>query len=242
MDNSKMIRTLCEQLDLPIYLFEKEIGVASGTVSKALQKDTPISKSLIWKISKRYPHVSEEWLTTGNGEMFLPVEKEKNNKNEVRAVAHENYMEVPYLPAIAQAGYVSAYTDRLISGTNSNLNEMDTKLVPREYEKGNYLVVEIVGDSMDDGTDRSIAEGDKLLVKELERDAWNYKLNNKRYLFLVATREGVVCKQITDQDVDNKVITCHSFNPVYRDYILNLEQDVLQLFYVKKIVEKQIRL
>ena len=35
-------------------------------------------------------------------------------------------------------------------------------------------------------------------------------------------------------------ITCHSFNPLYDDYIVNFT-DIYQIFYVKKIVERRLK-
>jgi hypothetical protein len=111
-------------------------------------------------------------------------------------------------------------------------------LVPKEFETGKYLVIEVNGDSMDDGTRRSIIEGDKLLIKELERSLWNSKLNFKRYVFAIVHKDGIVIKEITDHNPQKATITCHSWNPIYEDFILKLS-DVYQLYYVKKIVERK---
>lgn len=232
----KALKKVTNQAD-----FSYKLGYNSTYISEILNEKEPISEKIIAKLEEKF-RINPKYIKSGIDEMFLATDSAVSKVNEVKPVAHEQYMEVPYLPAIAQAGYVSDFADTLITGAGTSIVEMDTKLIPREYEKGNYLVVEIVGDSMDDGTDRSLAEGDKLLVKELERSAWNYKLNHKRYLFVIATKEGVVCKQVTHHNVERKIITCHSFNQIYHDYYLNLDTDVLQMFYVKKIVEKQIRL
>lgn len=155
--------------------------------------------------------------------------------NEVKPVANEDFMMVPYLPASAQAGYALGFND------NTPPENIRTMLVPREYEKGLYMVIEIIGESMDDDTSRAIVNGDKLLIKELDRGSWVFRLPFKRSLFVIVTKDGVVCKQIIDHDLDRRTITCHSFNPSFEDFTLSLETDVLQLFVVKKIVEKQIR-
>lgn len=93
---------------------------------------------------------------------------------------------------------------------------------------------------MDDGTSRAICNGEKLLCKELQRIHWKNKLHFRQYIYIIVSREGIVCKQITSHDIDNGIITCHSWNPVFEDYTINLE-DVIQIFYVKKVVERRIR-
>jgi len=52
---------------------------------------------------------------------------------------------------------------------------------------------------------------------------------------------GVICKQITSHDINSGVITCHSFNPFYEDFQINIKE-IKQLFYVKKIIERTISL
>src|SRR5690606_36755570 len=118
------------------------------------------------------------------------------------------------------------------------LSNMETMLVPREYEKGNYLVIDVVGDSMNDGTLRSIRDGDRLLAKELDKTFWTSRLHFRQYLFTIISSEGIVTKQIIDHNVQDGIITCHSFNSAYNDYTVDL-RDVYQLFYVKKIVERR---
>jgi len=166
---------------------------------------------------------------------FLQVKDFDTNKLkiELKQVSFDDFMEVDYLPAKAQAGYLSSLED------NQHL-ELETILVPKEYEKGDYTVIEITGASMDDGSNRSICDGDKLLVKELQDNYTSKTLQFRQFLFVIVSREGVVCKQITNHDVEKGLITCHSFNPTYSDYTIDL-RDVYRLFYVKKIVERRIK-
>lgn len=154
-------------------------------------------------------------------------------RDEVKQVPFDDFMEAEYLPTIAQAGYLTSLED------NKHL-DLETILVPKEFEKGNYTVVEIGGSSMDDGSTRSICDGDKLLVKELEDNYINKPLPYRQFLFVIVSREGVVCKQITSHDLQTGAITCHSFNPSHSDYEINLK-DVYRLFFVKKIVERRIK-
>lgn len=156
------------------------------------------------------------------------------NKIEVKQVESVNFMEVDYISINAQAGYLNA-----ISGSDDQLNELDKMLVPKEFEKGYYMVVEVKGDSMNDGTNRSINAGDKILCKELQKHHWQNKLHIRNNLFVICSPDGIVLKQITGHNTETGVLTCHSWNPLYEDFTVNIE-DAYKLFYVKKIIDRQI--
>jgi hypothetical protein len=143
-------------------------------------------------------------------------------------------MEAEYLPITAQAGYLAGLEDK-------HPIELKKMLVPKEFEKGFYKVIEIEGDSMNDGTPRSICDGDKLLLKQIEGGDYLQKtLPYRNNLFIIVSREGIVCKQIVEQDIERGCIVCHSFNPLHKDYEICFE-DIIQLFYVKKLVERKIK-
>lgn len=154
-------------------------------------------------------------------------------QSTVTQVDSDQFMEAAYLPISAQAGYLDSME------SDNTIENLETMLIPKEFEKGNYLIVEISGDSMNDGSSRAIMSGDKLLCKELLRHHWSNKLHFKQYIFVIMSREGVVCKQITAHDIETGVITCHSWNELWKDYDVNLN-DVYKLLYVKKIVDRKI--
>lgn len=160
----------------------------------------------------------------------------KDLKNEVKQVSSDNFMEVALISINAQAGYLNSISEN----DEGFMNEMETILVPKEFEKGYYLVIEVNGDSMDDGTSRAICSGDKLLCQELQKIHWNNRLHIRQYIFVIVGTDGIVCKQITNHDLDNGNITCHSWNPLFQDYTVNMK-DIYQLFYVKKVVERRIK-
>ena len=173
--------------------------------------------------------INKEWVLTGKGAPFT----EAISVIELKQIAYEEFMEAKYLPITAQAGY-------LTSLEGNGKIELQKILVPKEFNKGNYLVAEIDGASMDDGTNRSICDGDKLLLKQLELNNGD-RLPYRNNLFVIVSKEGIVCKQIINQNLENGNITCHSFNNLYEDYDINL-RDVYYLFLVKKIVERRVKL
>lgn len=101
-------------------------------------------------------------------------------------------------------------------------------------------VVRVSGDSMNDGTSRSLSDGDEVLVRELAPSEWeNLPIRNR--LFIITSREGNVLKQIKEVNKEERYIVCHSFNTSFEDFTLNFD-DIYQIFVIYKIVQKQIRL
>ncbi|WP_314060084.1 LexA family transcriptional regulator [Empedobacter brevis] len=151
-------------------------------------------------------------------------------KNEVNQISNDNYMMVEYADLSASAGTLGG-------AILDNLPDSKIRLVPKEYEKGNYLVVRVNGDSMNDGTLRSLIDGDEILIQEHFLHTGD-KLPIRNNLFVIVSNEGSVIKQITEHNTSKNTITCHSFNPVYEDFKLNLD-DVYQIFIYKKIIRRK---
>ena len=115
-------------------------------------------------------------------------------------------------------------------------------LVDRNY-KGKYRVFEISGDSMDDGTTAALCDGDKVLCREVPRDLWDSRLPYRHWYFVIVCRsEGITVKQITDENMETGDIRCHPLNPLFNDFTLNLDRDVLELYNVVKIVDRNARI
>lgn len=180
------------------------------------------------RIANSIELLNSGWLLTGEGEMIKqPV------RNEVEAVPEDKYIMAEYADLRSFAG-------RLGGSDIEQLPETHKRLLPREYEKGNYLVVRVSGDSMNDGTSRSLSDGDEVLVRELAPSEWeNLPIRNR--LFIITSREGNVLKQIKEVNKEERYIVCHSFNTSFEDFTLSFD-DIYQIFVIYKIVQKQIRL
>lgn len=197
----------------PIY------DIINGKVKK-------ISTNYAKKILAVYPHYNYNWLTTGEGEML-------KIKSEVTPKAESDYMMVEYVDLRASAG-------RLGGADIDLLPETHIRLVPKEYKNGGFLVVRVDGDSMDDGTKRSLCDGDEVLIKE-KKDFHVKDLPIKKTVFVITSREGNVLKQIKEINTEEGYIICHSFNPIYPDFKMELS-DIYQIFIVCKVVARQISL
>lgn len=157
---------------------------------------------------------------------------------DARAVDEVQFMQVPFVPVPAQAGYLRGYGDL------EYIDQLPTLpvLVDRNY-KGKYRVFEISGDSMDDGTTAALCDGDKVLCREVPRDLWDSRLPYRHWYFVIVCRsEGITVKQITNENMETGDIRCHPLNPLFNDFTLNLDRDVLELYNVVKIVDRNARI
>lgn len=228
----------------------KVIDGVKGVTAYRIGKDTSISKqSILGYLDKgvkpnqnvsielaSYLGVNVEWLITGNGQMY----GNNNTYQEAEQISDINYMNVPLIHIPAHAGYKRGFGDEQYI---ENLPTIPV-IVDRAY-KGKYRVFEINGDSMDDGTVRSIAHGDKVLGREVKKEYWKTKLHYTKYHFvIVSISDGLLFKQIISHDVENLIITCHSLNPdksSYPDFEMSLT-DVAELYNIIKIVDRNIKL
>lgn len=218
--------------------FRFKFGLKQGELAEMFD----VSQSTVTRIEKGELDLKQEYITIldkflkPHGTTCQELGLEAKMVSNVKAVVGENYINVAYLSAKAQAGYLDSFNTQ----TDADyLNDLNTILVSDEYKKGNFLIVEDVGDSMNDGTIRSIPDGTKLLCKELDKNLWGYKLHYRTNLFIVVTSEGVVLKQIVSHDLAKGEIMCHSFNNLYSDYVVKMTE-IYKIFYVKKIIERKI--
>ncbi|RHO67724.1 hypothetical protein DW083_17260 [Parabacteroides sp. AF48-14] len=178
-------------------------------------------------------NINPEWLLTGKGEMLNRPTGQAN----ATIVENPQYMKVPVVHIHAKCGYLAGYGDL------EYIKQLPTMpvIVDKTY-LGKYMIFEAAGDSMDDDSRRSICDGDKVLGREVMRDLWRSKLHiNDWYFIIVHKTDGISIKKIIDHDVEKGIITCHSLNPLFKDYKIHLD-DVAELYNVIKIVERSARL
>lgn len=143
-------------------------------------------------------------------------------------------MKVELVPIYAQAGYLTEYADP------HYLEELPVHyFTTNQPAKGKYRAFEVYGDSMDNGDiAEAIPSGIIVVGREVGRQHWKSKLHNhkwKNWVF-VHKSEGIIVKQIADQDLNTGDITLRSLNPdkeKYPDFVINLN-DVAQIYNVIK--------
>lgn len=208
-------------------VLERSIGKSEGYLSNALKKKSDVSNDVVTAIIEQFPIINPTWLLTGEGSML----KSDNMKSNITPVKEGKYMMLEYVDLRASAG-------KLGIRDVTQLPDTHTRLVPREFENGNFLIVRVDGDSMDDGTKRSLSDGDEVLIKERQE----YQIDElpiRKALFVITTRDGNVLKQIAEVNTDEKYIVCRSFNSNYPDFKINFEE-IFQIFIVCKKTNSQI--
>ncbi|GEN74122.1 S24 family peptidase [Chryseobacterium lathyri] len=155
------------------------------------------------------------------------IDNDIKRVDSVTPIPFENYMMVEYVDLSVAAGE--------LGGNNvDELPESKKRLVPKEFDNGEYLVTRVDGDSMDDGSKYSIPDGTEILIKK-------YYLNNgdkmpiRNNLFVINAKDGKALKQIIEHNLDDGFIVCHSYNPDFKDYKIYME-DIIEIFLYRKIV------
>ena len=154
-------------------------------------------------------------------------------ENNVRPilVGGKEWADVPLVPFSARAGALCGFGDpQWLEDKQTMQVLVDSRL------KGDYVLFEVEGDSMDDGSRDSFLDGDVLLCRVVPQSDWQYSIKKRRATFcvLATKQDGIALKQITKHDRIKQVITCHSLNPAYDDYEVTLS-DVQAIFYVEEL-------
>ncbi|MDC8024918.1 S24 family peptidase [Elizabethkingia anophelis] len=205
-------------------LVAKAISFSRPNLSAALKgNETYLTENIVDKFCIAFPELNKNWLMYGEGDM-LKVQ------DGVTQIPYENYMWVEFEDLSAAAG--------TLGGNNvDELPETKKRLVPKEFDNGEYLVVRVDGDSMNNGTEISIPDGSEILIKR-------YYLNNgdklpiRGNLFVIVAKDGRALKQITEHNTDLGFITCHSYNEAFEDYNVLME-DILEIYIYRKIVSNR---
>lgn len=211
--------------------FEDICGLGNGFVSKI---GYSIREPKIELISKAFPELNTDWLVRGIGEML-------NNSNPVpkynEAVPiQQDVVYIPLVNQFAYAGYLDGYSDC------TYLEQLPKVPFIVDHEgHGNYIAFEVKGDSMNNGTEESYLEGDRLYCREIQPHLWaTSKLHLRKWDFVIVHEDGIVVKRIIDHDVENHTITIHSLNDMYPDRVIDL-CDVKQIFNVIESVRPRRR-
>ena len=207
------------------------------------------------KILVKFPMVSPSWLLAGEGEMFNKSTSELTKKSENIMQTEEyillqnkfnallsDYKElkkeaeplnpnaiiyVPLVNQYAYAGYLNGYQNETYMDTLPTI-----PFIADHEARGNYIAFEVKGDSMNDGTEDSYLEGDRLLCREIPFHLWkDSRLHIKKWDFVIVHDDGIIVKRITDHDIENHTITVHSLNELYPDRTIDLSE-VKQIFNV----------
>ena len=184
-------------------------------------------KPTIEKIQKSFPHWNIDWILYEKGEPTIDLPKDKIEILEAVPLNQNFIINVPLVNQYAQAGYLCGFQDATYIATLPTI-----PFIVDHEAKGNYVAFEVRGDSMNDGTEESYLEGDRLLCREIYPHLWvDSKLHIRKWDFVIVHEEGILVKRIIDHNVDNHTITIHSLNDMYPDRVIDLAE-VKQIFNV----------
>jgi transcriptional regulator with XRE-family HTH domain len=169
----------------------------------------------------------------------VPISTFFTEKYEAEILTNMHCVEVPIVPVYAYASFLHGHDD---TEYMDSLPTMSV-IIDRKYGKDGFLIFEVKGNSMDDGSKRALLDGDKILVKELDSDCCRTKLKTDDNFFVIIHRtDGIVVKQIVEHNVEEGVIRCHSINPSpeYHDFDIDL-REVTRIFKVAAIVGRKFK-
>lgn len=181
-------------------------------------KTKAFSYEIADKITTAFPEVDKNFLLTGEGTMLAGESEVKANAKELDPEGL-NWITVPVIPFRAMAGSTGWYEDVFAD----EWKEKRTVIAPLGAKAIDHAIFTVTGDSMEP----TLIEGDEILAKHVPFDC--YKENRLRIynysIWIIATKsEGILIKNITEHDVENHTITCHSFNDKYSDFVLDLSE------------------
>lgn len=229
------------------YTVSKNTGVSEATIGRLLKDVNKPNQATILTLASHFG-INSSWLGEGAGEMTLEVKKRVPESNAVPINIPETPLDVikrqdgtefldigegrflmvtPLVEQKAYAGYVSGWAD------TEFVEELPRHaVVVNKLHFGTYRTFRVQGDSMDNGTRESIAEGDLVTARKLHKKYWLSKLHlHKRSKWVIVKYDGIITKEIVDHDVDNGILHYRSLNPAYPDDFVHLDE-VQELYYI----------
>jgi len=233
----KRLEYLIDKKGITAYELSSSTGISQSTLSRIINKGSKPNLKNSEALAK-YFHITKDWLINGSTEkedlsQYAEVNEPSSNylKSESLSI-----MQVPLVNQYAYAGYMSGLADTEYIETLPKI----PFVLDKEY-KGEYLCIEVKGDSMDDESHQSYLEGDILLCRNIRKEYWKSKLHINKWDFVIVHREkGIVVKRIVKHDVEQGIITLHSFNDYYSDYDVHLN-DVDQILNIVDLQRKKSR-
>ena len=231
-----------------------QMGYNPSAFSQILNGHVPVSEKFLSRLAAFEPMINLDWVRTGRGDMLVAPHTEamltgeddemefcSENTHGVRFYkrGRQLFMKVRHVPyaAFGQFANDSDRLEPLNEEWGEEIYEVD------RLARGNYLSFEVQGESMDTGSRQSFEAGDKVLVRELEREFWTERIRfNDWPYWVVIFGSSVLLKQIIAQDEEHGILTFHSLNPSpeYADFNLCVD-DIRGLYKVIKKKPKEIR-
>lgn len=216
----------------------KLIGESRSTYAE-WEKDTEPKPTVLSKIAEVLNVGISDLLENNEAKVLgAAVGVHKTKTKEFLELADGSFiMSTPLVLQKAYAGYLVGW------GDPDYVDELPKHpIIVSRPHRGEYISFQVLGDSMDDGTERAIKEGDIITGRKIERSLWRNKLHIKEYgEFIVVTTKGIIVKHIISHDPEKGDIVCRSYNPdkkKYPDITINLDR-VAQILNVIQVTKKR---
>lgn len=252
---------LRKELGLTNRDFAKLLGVPEQTYSRLKKGKQNVGPKLKARMQEGLPDINMQWLLFNEGDKNKPINvinldsvndhfsngrhlgyfdedvpfTDIHGNNIFYELSPGRYlMKTKLVTQRAKAGYLLGY------GDPEYIDELPSHTITvNEVHKGKYRSFEVEGDSMDDDSKRSIADGYIVTGRLIEKDLWQYKLHIHKwnYFVFVTKTEGIIIKEVIKHNVEEGVVTLHSLNPdkeKYPDFELKLS-DVNEIYNIVDI-------
>lgn len=228
-------------------LAQKLSGISQTTLYRISKRQSIPHEKTCDKLLEAYPYYSRLWLLHGSGPIYnaqwndaIPnIDDSKREYLRSNATFYDNVhqMYVPFVPIHAYAGKLNSYEDEVF------LESLEHKPVLADQKYfGHYLLFEVKGDSMTDGSMNSILDKDILLCRSIKPEYWLSKLHTHHwpYFLFVTVSEGLVLKSIKEQNIDKGYFVLSSLNPMFEDIKIEMN-DIREIYNVVQLVSRKFK-
>ena len=213
---------LINKYNVTAYEIEKNTTLTAVGVQKIINGDSkrPLENTLKTIIS----YIKQNYVDRENS-----IKQNNIPQGELKPKEYATSIKVRLVSNKAKAGWSEGYYNE------EYLEELPFVMIDAdENYKGKYLAFEVEGDSMEP----DYLEGDIVICREIQRHLWSSKLHFRDWDFVIAhSTNGIMLKEVTAHNIETGDITCHSLNPKYEDFVLNLHQ-VAHLYNVVEVRQK----
>lgn len=238
------VQMIMEREGLTHITMSEKIGLKNySTLYRVVRQHKKPQDATLNKILECYPKYRREWLLQGKG---APTEEEMKDQPYLDALNNrypstampfkfDDVMSFPVVREPAFAGSTTGYGDE----THDELSKVVLP-VDRTY-RGEYQVFSVQGASMDDGTLMSLADGDLVLARKVDRKYWLDGLHTRKWLYFifVTQDDGILIKSVERQDNEKGLFYLHSLNPDYPDLTLDM-RDVVEIYNVIQVIQRRL--
>lgn len=208
---NERLRFFIENEGLSVRQFESLIGSSDGKIAKFIASNSSLKSDTLIKVMEIFPHLSINWLLTGEGEMLLSSsDKHEGTTKELRR-NHEETTDlskagIPLIPVDAVAGFNG------IDSPSIHIDDCQRYLVPEFKQLNAEFMIRVSGSSMYP----KYSSGDILACRKLT----SYNFIQWGKIYVIDSEQGAMVKRLFPCDEQPDCVTCKSDNPNYPPFKL----------------------